>query len=220
MIRACRIVVCVFILSFAASAAVKSHIVAFGKWSTIFCRVEDNGGKPVSLKIRPLLVDGHTSEMTTGNAHDVTERTFVVQSIYRVNDSLPQESGAPQWQWQRGGWLLVDRVRGMVHQIVLPRFDPDHSVVSWYRDYAAYFGASEDGNKVLAIVVQLGRRRPLLAKPILEATESTEPLPTPKWTRNPVRAIFELKPDQKLIFAVIGHTAEVQIEDDEEEGSN
>ena len=48
-------------------------------------------------------------EWTTGDAHDVTDRSFVVRRVLRLNDSLPGDK-LGHWVWQRGPWLLVDRV--------------------------------------------------------------------------------------------------------------
>ena len=81
-----------------------------------------------SLKIRALLVDGVLKEWTTGDAHDVTDRSFVVRRVIRLNDALPTDKppekpakiasnpapAASHWVWQRGPWLLVDRVTGHV----------------------------------------------------------------------------------------------------------
>jgi hypothetical protein len=74
--------------------------------------------------------------------HEVTERLFVVRRIFRVNDSLLEDSGAPRWQWQRGGWMLGDRSNGRISPVVLPEFDHYYSIASWYQDYAAYCGIS------------------------------------------------------------------------------
>jgi len=77
----------------------------------------------------------------------------VVRRAFRVNDALPGDTAtASGWVWQRGGWLLVDRSTGQISAIALPEFDPYHSVASWFRDYAAYCGVSDDGKKVFAIV--------------------------------------------------------------------
>ncbi len=85
---------------------------------------ESSEGKPFTLKVRPLLVDARTKEFILGPVHDVTDRIFVVRRAFRVNDSLPQENAAaPKWQWQRGGWLLIDRVTARVTPINLPEFD-------------------------------------------------------------------------------------------------
>lgn len=153
--------VCLALFRGTSLSAPKVHLVAFGKWSSI--RVtEGEEPKTIDLKMRALLVDGRMKELTAGAPHDVTDRTFTVQRVYRLNDSLPQDSGAVHWLWQRGGWLLVDRVTGKVQPIVLPEYDPNVSTVNWFRDYAAYCGTSEDGQKNFAVVAQLGHRKPLL----------------------------------------------------------
>jgi hypothetical protein len=48
-----------------------------------------------SLKIRGLLVDGFLKEWTTGEAHDVTDRSFVARRVIRLNDSLPGDKPGP-----------------------------------------------------------------------------------------------------------------------------
>jgi len=189
-------------VSMTANAAPKTHVVALGKWTTIAMRSEQGDSDPINLRIRPLYVDGRVKEFTTGNAHDVTEHTFVVQKISRVNDSLPQESGPPQWRWERGGWVLVDRVNGKIQQIALADFDPDTSSVDWFRDYAAYCGYSEDDQKLLAVIMQLGERRPVLKKIIGPTKDFPEPCSPPLWERDPVRVTFSVSPDQKLTFAL------------------
>ena len=47
------------------------------------------------LKVRALVVDGAVKEWTTGDAHDVTDRSFVVRRAIKLNDSLPSEGSAP-----------------------------------------------------------------------------------------------------------------------------
>ncbi len=77
-----------------------------------------------ALKIRALLVDGAVKEWTTGDAHDVTDRSsFVVRRVLRLNDALPGDR-LGHWVWQRGPWLLVDRVTGHVNPLKLPDYDP------------------------------------------------------------------------------------------------
>ena len=127
--------------------------------------VPDSSGPPRTLKVRPLLVDTRVKEYVLGPAHDVTDRLFVVRRVFRVNDSLPEDS-TPRWQWQRGGWLIVDRVSGRLSPMNLPEFDAFYSAASWYRDYVAYCGVSDDGKKVYAIVAQISRRKPVLKKPL------------------------------------------------------
>ena len=202
------ILVCIALLSGVGNAAPKLHVVALGRWTSISWREQESESKPIQLKIRPLYVDGRTKEFTIGASHDVTERTFVVQRIYRLNDSLPQQTGPTQWQWQRGGWLLVDRVSGKVQPLVLPQFDPDSSTVSWFRDYAAYCGVSDDNGKLFAVTMQIGSRKPLLKKAVGEANESPQTCGAPLWERNPVRVTFEVTPGQKLMFAVKSRAVE------------
>src|SRR5580700_1978850 len=127
-----------------ASAAAKIHVVAFGKWMAVqWASNAGSGAKPITIKIRALVIDGRVKEYVLGASHEVTDRLFVVRRVFRVNDSLPDD-GAPRWQWQRGGWLLVDRVTGHVSVINLPEFDVLYSASSWYRDYVAYCGVSDD----------------------------------------------------------------------------
>ncbi|MCU1307025.1 MAG: hypothetical protein JWN45_1720 [Acidobacteriaceae bacterium] len=218
MRRAVGILVCIALVSLPGNAAPKPHVVALGRWTTISWREQDSAGKPLQLKIRPLYVDGRTKEFTTDMAHDVTEQTFVVQRIYRLNDSLPQQPGPTQWQWQRGGWLLVDRVSGKVQPIALSEFDPDTSAVNWYRDYAAYCGTSDDGRKLVALVVQIGRRKPLLKKAVGEVNQFPQTCSAPLWERNPVRVTFQITPGQKLMFAVKSRAVDAVTSDETEGG--
>ena len=115
--------------------ASKPHVILFGKW-TAAKWPNATGEKTFDLKVRPLLVDTRVKEYTTGSSHEVTDRLFVVRRVFRINDALPTDSSA-RWQWQGGGWLLVDRMTGRVSPINLPEFDPFYSTASWYRDYIA-----------------------------------------------------------------------------------
>jgi hypothetical protein len=208
-------------------AAPKPHVITFGKWTTVqwFPGMGDVGSerKPLTLKARALFVDARLKEYTLGPAHEVTDRLFVVRRTFRVNDSLPEESGpAPRWQWQRGGWLLVDRVSGRVSPVNLPEFDAFYSAVSWYRDYAAYCGVSDDGKKVYAVVAQIGRRKPVLKKPLTagEIADDAAPdsaCPAPAWQREPARVSFELTSGGKQTFAIRGHVVDVVNDAEEEE---
>ena len=215
--------VCLLLFSFTAAATPKPHTVSLGKWTTIVVRNRDGNLKSTELKIRALFMDGRIKELTTGPTHDVTERTFVVQRIYKINDSLPEDTGPAQWQWQKGGWLLVDRVTGKVQQIALADFNPDSSAVSWFRDYAAYCGISDDGQKVFAIIMQLGQRKPVLKKAIseakiLERDAAPQPCTQAAWARSPTRATFEVN-NQKMTFAVKYRAAEAVTDDEESAGS-
>ena len=215
------------------TAAAKSHVISFGKWTSVpwFAGTGLTDDKPFTLKVRPLLLDAHVKEFTLGPAHDVTDRLFVVRRVFRVNDSLPQEAASlPHWQWQRGGWLLVDRTTGHISPINLPEFDAFYSAASWYRDYIAYCGVSEDGKKTYAIVAQLNRRKPVLRK-LLEGERIAEgemkspapdsACPTPAWQRAPARVTFEPATAPKQTFAIRGHAVDLinESEDQEDEAS-
>lgn len=187
----------------AANAASKPHIVSFGKW-TVVKWSDPDGRQALDMKIRPISVDARLKEYTTGAPHDVTDRVFVVRRAFRINDALPGEPVA-RWQWQRGGWLLVDRLTGKISQLSLPGFDPFSSVASWYRDYVAYCGPADDGKKVFAVVTQLGRRKPLFKQALGEFSGSEVPdsaCPPPIWNRAPARVTFRPEHGQPLSFSV------------------
>jgi hypothetical protein len=215
------VVICAMLLSAVAGAATKVHVIAFGKWTSAQWFPTGTEEKPLILKIRPLLVDGRVKEYVAGSSHEVTDRLFVVRRAFRLNDNLPDDP-APRWQWQRGGWLLVDRVTGRVSPINLPEFDPFYSAGSWYRDYVAYCGVSDDGKKTYAIVAQLTRRKPVLKKPLANegVAEDAEPdsaCPAPSWQRAPVRVTFEAGGDAKQTFSIRGHVVDLVNDAEEEE---
>lgn len=152
--------------------------------------------------MRAIYVDTHLKEFTVGLPHEVTDRLFVVQRAFRLNDSLPTALISPaRWQWQRGGWMLVDRSSGHISQLNLPEFDSYHSVANWYRDYGAYCGVSDDGKKVYAVVAQLGRRKPILKKSLGETDEDGDPnCSGPIWQRKPPRVTFPWRQEEKLLI--------------------
>jgi hypothetical protein len=204
----------------AVAAPPKPHVISFGKWTSVKSDLLGTEAKSSEMKVRGLFVDTRLKELTTGSVHEVTDRLFVVQRAYRLNDSLPEESASgPRWQWQLGGWLLVDRVSGRVTAIPLSEFDTLHSHATWYRDYVAYCGVSDDGKKLSAIVIQLGRRRPILKKALGEILEHDIPgsqCSPPGWQRQPVRVTFETANGQKMTFAAHGRVVDL-VEDEEED---
>ena len=107
---------CVFLMwAIPGLAVVKPHVISFGKWTTVKWLAGPIENRTLDLKVRALYVDTRLKEYTTGAPHEVTDRLFVVQRVFRLNDSLPDEGGGmPRWQWERGGWLLVDRVTGRI----------------------------------------------------------------------------------------------------------
>lgn len=138
----------------------KTHIVVLGAARKVpYSKTGDPAGAAAGeneLKIRALLVDSVLKEWTTGEAHDVTDRSFVVRRVLKLNDALPTDKSpekstekptalANPWVWQRGPWLLVDRVTGHIIALKLPDYDPGVSQVSWFRDYGAYCGVTSSG---------------------------------------------------------------------------
>ncbi len=200
-------------------AAQKQHTVFFGKpiAAKLFLTTDDT--RSLAVKARPLYADGKLKEFTVGEARDITDRQFAVQRIYRVNDTLPGEDRKlPKWRWQRGGWLLVDRSTGRVSLLHMPDFDAFYSDVVWYRDYAAYCGVSDSGDKLDALVVQLGARKPLLHILLQEVTgaEAESPCGKPKWQREPLRVTFSLAGGHQQTFEIHAHAADLTPAEEEE----
>jgi hypothetical protein len=109
-------------------------------------------------------------------------------------------------------------VSGKIQQLALAEFDPDSSAVNWFRDYAAYCGISDDGQKLSAVIMQIGRRKPLLKKLIGSVKDSNPACAAPMWERDPVRVTFTYTPDQKLTFSVKSRAVDAITPDDSEGG--
>lgn len=215
-----RVLLPFLLLLLVPAALARTHNIAFGKVLSVKLFVGPAEDKTQEMKVRALYVDGKLREFTTGEAHDVTDQTFVVRRAFRVNDVLPEDGRKlPSWKWQRGGWLLVDRASGRVVRLELPDFDPYYSSASWFRDYAAYCGLSGDAEKLYAVVVQLGQKKPLTRK-LLGAARGEE-LPDsecapPKWQRAPVRVTFEPAGKPPVTFSVKGRWVELAPEPEPE----
>lgn len=184
----------------AASAAPrKTHTVFLGAAKKVpYSKAGDPSGAAPgedSLRIRALLVDGVVKEWITGDAHEITDRSFAVRRAIRINDALPGDKPTPagHWVWQRGPWLLVDRTTGRVNALHLPDYSPGASQVSWFRDYAAYCGLTPSGKSLYAVVAQVAVRKPLLAKKLAAFDPANQPVPAcsaPDWQRDPLRITF------------------------------
>jgi hypothetical protein len=203
--------------------ATKIHVIVFGKSMSVqwLTGTGAENEKPLLMKVRPLVIDGRAKEYVIGSPHEITDRLFVVRRAFRVNDGLPEDS-APRWQWQRGGWLIVDRLTGRVSAITLPEFDSFYSSASWYRDYVAYCGVADDGKKIDAVVAQVGRRRPVLKKllssdGVKDGAAPDSACSAPIWQRNPTRVSFEAAGAQKQTFAIRGQVVDVVNDTEEEE---
>ncbi len=199
------------------------------------------------LKVRALLVDGVVKEWTTGEAHDVTDRSFVVRRVIKLNDALPSDKStratrsairhlpassrrsplrpaAPRWLdhwvWQRGPWLLVDRVTGHITALKLPDYDPGVSQVVWFRDYGAYCGVTASGKSLYAMVAQVAARKALLARKLSAFDPENHPEPAcgpSEWQREPLRVTFHPTGKEPVSFDIVPGSAVLVEEADEAE---
>ena len=198
------------VLLSSALAAPRQHTIVLGKWRTV-TGVSDSQKGP-EIRLRELLIDDKLREYTAGPMHEITDRLFVLRRAQRLNDALPEDTRPARWVWRLAGWISVDRQTGHISQLNLPMFDPESSEASWYRDYAAYCGSSDDGSKSYFMVYQLGKR-----KPVLKREFAGSGCPTPKWERDPARVSFITEKGEKAIFHVHSRGAEQQTESAEED---
>jgi hypothetical protein len=207
-----RLLLIFFVFLLTSLAFAKPHAISFGKPLPVKLFVGPSEEKTQDMTVRALYVDGSLREFTTGDPHDVTDRMFVVRRAFRVNDMLPEDAKkVPAWKWQRGGWLTVERATGRVTRLSLPDFDPYYSNATWFRDYAAYCGLSDDASKLYAVVVQIGQKRPLIRKDLGAARGEELPdseCAPPKWERAPVRVTFAPEGKPPVSFEVHGRWAE------------
>ncbi len=198
----------------------KVHVIGFGKPMPVKFFLGPDEERTAPMKVRSLFVDGRQREFVTGDVHEVTDRLFVVRRAYRLNNNLPSDEGkGANWVWQRGGWLLVDRLSGHLTQLALPDFDPFYSQASWFRDYVAYCGVSDDGARLSAVVMQLGRRKPVLKKELGNASQGELPeanCDAPLWEKKPTRVTFLPKSGDKQSFSIFGHAGDLVPGGDEE----
>jgi hypothetical protein len=174
---------------------------------------EDRSEDTTTLKVRPLLVDDRQREWTMGEIHEVTDRTFAVRRVIRVNDSLPGEK-EQRWSWEPGPWLLVDRQTGHIAALHLPDFDAAVSNVVWFRDYAAYCGISTTPKGgLLAVVAQLGGRKAVVQKQIGPWPQVNHFIPVcqpAEWQRLPMRVTMKATGGEAMTFDVVGTTSLVE----------
>ena len=200
----------------------KPHTVVLGAGKRVpYSKAGDPAGAAPTedaLKIRALMVDGVLKEWTTGDAHDVTDRSFVVRRVIRLNDSLPGDK-LGHWVWQRGPWVLVDRVTGHAAPLKLPDYDPGVSQVSWFRDYGAYCGVTASGKSLYAVVAQVAARKAVLAKKLSAFDPESHPDPAcapPEWQREPLRITFHPTVKDAVSYDIVPGSA-VLVEDSGDE---
>jgi hypothetical protein len=206
-----------------AATAHKTHTVGLSAAKKVtYSKVGDPAGAATgedTLRIRALVVDGLVKEWTTGDAHDVTDRSFVVRRVIKINDSLPGDTKKGGWVWQRGPWLLVDRVSGHIAALKLPDYDPGVSQVAWFRDYGAYCGVTAAGKSLYAVVAQLAARKPALSKKLAAFSAESHQDPVcgaAEWQREPLRVTFHPTGMDAVAFDLVPGSA-VLVEDSGDE---
>ena len=209
---AAALILTAMLLMAPAEATTKPHVVALGKPLPVKLLVGASEDKTLDITVRALYVDSKLKEFTTGSPHDVTDREYVIRRAYRINDALPEEERKnAKWLWQRGGWLLVNRTSGKISLLKLPDYDPFYSEVSWYRDYAAYCGVTPSGERVSAVVAEIGSKKPLFRKDLGKNSlgDSTDSnCSPPHWERQPARVTFLPKAGEKFTVNVSGRFAD------------
>src|SRR5450631_3260732 len=105
-----RLLCCAALLTTTAGSATKVHVITFGKWTSAQWFAGGTNDKAVIIKIRALVIDGRVKEYVLGAPHEVTDRLFVVRRVFRVNDSLPEDT-APRWSGNAevGCWWTARR---------------------------------------------------------------------------------------------------------------
>ena len=172
-----------------------------------------------TLKIRALVVDERQREWTMGEIHEVTDRSFAVRRVMRLNDALAGEREA-RWVWEPGPWLMVDRVTGKIVALRLPEFDAAVSNVVWFRDYAAYCGIGNGAKGGLfAVVAQLGARRAVVQKQMAAWPQPNHFVPVcapAEWARLPLKVTLKATGGESVTFDVVGSTSLVEEGEDSE----
>jgi hypothetical protein len=205
------------------AAAPKVHTVSLGAvrrvpYTQPDATAEEKSDETSSIKVRPLFVDDRQKDWTTGEVHDITDRTFAIRRALHVNDALPTDS-APRWIWQPGPWITIDRVTGHITALHLPDFDPVVSTAVWFRDYAAYCGTASTakGGSLYVIVAQLGARRPVVQKLLGKWPQPNHFIPVcqpAKWERQPLRVTIQPTGGEAATYNVVGTSSII------EEGDN
>jgi hypothetical protein len=207
------------------AAAPKVHTVSLGparrvSYTQPDSTAEAKADETSTIKVRPLLVDDRQKEWTTGEIHDVTDRTFTVRRALRINDSLPGDAAA-RWIWQPGPWLSVDRTTGHITALHLPDYDSAVSDVVWFRDYAAYCGiATTAKGGLMAVVAQLGARRAVVQKEIGKWPQANHFIPVcqpAQWQRLPVRVTLKPTGGDAVTYDVVGSASILEEGDNPEE---
>jgi len=209
---------CAALALHASPTAPKTHTVVLGASKRVpytppEATADTKSEDSTTLRVRPLLIDGHEKEWTVGEMHEVTDRSFVIRRALRLNDALPSEPA--RWTWQPGPWLQVDRVTGHITALHLPDFDPQISNAVWFRDYAAYCGihTTTKSSNLTAIVFELGARKAAASQKLSNwpPQQPIHPACAPAtWQRTPMRATLQATGGQPVTFEVAGTSSLIE----------
>jgi hypothetical protein len=191
------------------------HSVFLGPWHTVPFSPNPDAATPThsQLKVRALVIDGRIADWTTGPIHLVTQSSYTVRQVLRVNDALPTAK-TEHWIWQLGPWLSVDRTKGHAALLHLPGYDPRVSHVVWFRDLAAYCGI-RGGSKpqLTALLARISVRKALVSTRIGSWNPSKNPalLDAPAcapstWQLNPLRITFQPTVGKPLTYSLANDT--------------
>jgi hypothetical protein len=73
-----------------------------------------------------------------------------------------------------------------------------------------------------ALVIELGRRKPVLKKELRDAVLDDKPdsaCQPPRWQRQPARVSFDPKGNEKATYLIRGHSVDVVNDEEDKEGS-
>jgi hypothetical protein len=195
-----------FAVGFALAAAPKVHTVTLGAVRKVPYTQPDatpdtKSDETSTLKVRALFVDERQKEWTTGELHDITDRTFAIRRALRINDSLPTDATA-RWIWQPGPWITVDRVTEHITALHLPDFDP------WPRMQCGFVTT-----QATAIVAQLGARRAVVQKLIGKWPQTDHFIPVcqpAQWQRLPMRVTIKPTGGEASTYDVLGTSSIIE----------
>ena len=189
------------LLAAGMGATAKVHVIAFGKWMAVqwFPGSATPGSaakdKAITMRMRALVVDGRVKEYMLGAPHEVTERLFVVRRVFRVNDSLPEESAAALAVAARrlaagrphDGPSFGDQSAGVRRVLLGRQLVPRLRCLlrrgrRWQEDIR-HGGAAQPA--------QAGAEEELSGRGVADDAAPDSACPAPAWQRAPVRVSFE-----------------------------
>jgi hypothetical protein len=116
---------------------------------------------------------------------------------------------------------MVDRTSGHITALHLPAFDPQVSNVVWFRDYAAYCGITNTAKGgLVAVIAELGGRKPIIQKVIAPWPQATEPHPAcvpAVWQRTPMRATLQPTGGSPVTYDVVGTSSFIEENDNSDD---